>query len=129
MPTALHDFVAMLGRTRGAGQRSEARVFLRPEGKFRCNRGKIVDFSPRGMRLRGIRRFHPEQVIPVRLLAPGVQFELAARCIWSRRQGMASYVAGFAFERLTSEQTLMLRELTARYGIRIPFEGEKAAAA
>ena len=128
MPTALHEFVAMLGRTRGAGQRSEARVSLQPAGKFKCNRGKIVDFSPRGMRLRSMRRYHPEQVISLAFVAPGVEFDLSARCIWSRRQGVASHIAGFAFEGLTSEQSAMLRELAARYGVRIPFEGERQAA-
>lgn len=65
-----------------------------------CDRGEAVDFSPRGMRLTVCRRWPEGMVRKIRLHLGDEVFEVSARCIWCRQDGMFTHSVGVAFDEI-----------------------------
>ena len=103
-------------RTDGADPRpAERRAVERIAVKgLWCDRGHVIDLSPRGMRLRTYRRWPEGQVRAITVVDGAVSVPVEARCVWCRQEGMFSHLVGLSFGPMPDEQTVRLAEITAR---------------
>jgi hypothetical protein len=77
-------------------------------GKARCDRGKVIDISAGGMRVRRPRRLRGR--LDVTMWTHHRRVTVRAQVIWCRRIGFRKYDVGLEFLDLTDE---LKRELTA----------------
>lgn len=76
-----------------------------------CNRGRVVDLSTRGMRLRTWRRWKSGQRRLVTLFDETARVTLEAKCVWVRPTGAFTRVVGLCFEHAVPEQERALAQL------------------
>lgn len=82
-----------------------------------CDRGQIIDLSPRGMRMMSFRRWHEGQERRVTIADGKHSATVIARCVWCRQDGLFSHQMGLAFESIGEDDVraieLMLRKQAA----------------
>lgn len=76
-----------------------------------CDRGQVVDFSSRGMRLTTIRRWPEGLVRTITLHLEGQPHTLQARCVWCRQDSLFSHSVGVAFEDVPAESARVMDTL------------------
>lgn len=107
----------------GSQQRTSGRLHV--EG-LTCDRGRIIDLSVRGMRVRCKRGWIVGQRREVTLASPRVRLRLPARCVWARRDGFFSWTVGLAFDGATPDQLRDVAELALIHAARLE-SGRRAA--
>ena len=75
---------------------------------LRCNRGRVIDLSSGGMRLRSPRRLRGE--LEVELWTRIRRLDVRAKVVWTTRVGFRKYNIGLQFRDVTPDAA---RELTA----------------
>ncbi len=91
-----------------------------------CDRGRVIDLSIRGMRMRSRRGWGVGQRREVELVSGGTRLRLPARCVWARRDGIFSWTIGLAFEGATPEQLRVAAELSLLHEARLDSERRAA---
>ncbi|MDX2114086.1 MAG: PilZ domain-containing protein [Planctomycetota bacterium] len=86
-----------------------------PTSDVWCDQGRLIDLSPRGMRLTSRRRWRPGVVRKVTITDGGHSVTLDARCIWERHEGLFRHTIGLAFDRVAPEHEGMLLRLAAEH--------------
>lgn len=76
--------------------------------------GRVIDLSPRGMRLRSHRRWAEGQTRVVRLRIAEHSAEVTARCVWCRSDGLLCCLVGLAFEQIDEGTLRTLEAITQR---------------
>ncbi len=104
-----------------ASRKRERRIFGRavPAGgtsTIACDRGRIIDFSTRGMRLATRSRWAEGQCRAITVTIEDHDHHAEARCIWCRQDGLFSHVIGISIENATPELSAALERLTAAEG-------------
>ena len=110
------------GGSSGPNQRKHGR--LRVEG-LTCDRGRILDLSISGVRLRTRSAWGPGETRQVTLRSAGASLSAPAKCVWSRREGLFTWTLGLSFEEASPEQLRAVGELALVYAARL--EAARAA--
>jgi hypothetical protein len=76
-----------------------------------CNRGKVIDLSTRGMRLRTWRPWKDGQRKLITVHDEHSRVTLEAKCVWVRPRGPFRRVVGLCFEHAIPEQERALATL------------------
>jgi len=102
-------------------RKRERRIFGRSilsagAGPIACDRGRIIDFSSRGMRLATRSRWAEGQCRAITVTVEDHDYHAEARCIWCRQDGLFSHVVGIAIESAPPDLTAALERLTAAMG-------------
>lgn len=84
-----------------------------------CDRGRVIDLSIRGMRMRCRRGWAVGQKREIVLISGGTRLRLPARCVWARRDSLFSWTIGLAFEGATPEQLRVAAELSLIHEARL----------
>jgi len=107
----------------GSQQRTSGRLHV--EG-LTCDRGRIIDLSVRGMRVRCKRGWVVGQRRDVTLASARTRLRLPARCVWARHDGFFSWTVGLAFDGATPDQLRDVAELALIHAARLE-SGRRAA--
>lgn len=91
---------------------------VRVEG-LTCNRGRIIDLSIRGMRVRACGTWAPGEHKAVTLRSAGTTLTLPATCVWSRREGIMRWTIGLSFESATPDQLRVVGEMALAHSARL----------
>lgn len=99
-------------------RKRERRIFGRAipasgAGPIACDRGRIIDFSSRGMRLATRSRWAEGQCRAITVTIEDHDHHAEARCVWCRQDGLFSHVIGIAIENAPPELTAALEQLAA----------------
>lgn len=76
-----------------------------------CSRGRVVDLSTRGMRLKTWRRWKEGQRRLVTLSDPTTRVTLEGKCVWVRKVSLFRSLVGVCFEHAIPEQERALANL------------------
>lgn len=82
---------------------------------FSCDRGRVVDLSPTGLRLVTFSRWSEGQVRSISLADAQTKVELAARCMWCKPDSLLTHAVGLAFITPSAEEVQAIEELAIRY--------------
>lgn len=100
---------SVLGRIAAADRRAVARARVQ---MMWCDRGSVIDLSPRGMRLSTTRRWQEGQRRRITICDTKRSITVEARCIWCNQEGLFSHHVGLSFDRVTDQQAALLDEMT-----------------
>ncbi len=79
-----------------------------------CDRGRVVDLSSRGMRLRTMQRWPEGTRRSIRLTIGGEHAMVEAVCVWCRQRGAMTHDVGLAFQHVDGASARTLARLVLR---------------
>ena len=81
---------------------------------IRCNRGRVVDFSIRGVRLACLRAWAPGVRKPLRFEYFDTEIEIEAEAVWCRRSSPFRHTVGIRYVGVNAQAASALDAIAAR---------------